>query len=464
MTTTDLRNNPISPVSDDAAAAFEDALAQFQTYSHDPVATIEGALAEHPDFMMGHLLRVCLMLTAMEKGLENEIAASLAAAAKAEPRATDRERMHLAAARAWHAGDLEGASQTYLDIAAAYPRDIMALQVGHLCDFYMGNAGLLRDRIAAVLPAWSRDMPGYHAVLGMHAFGLEENADYRRAEDAGREAVELNRRDAWAIHAVAHVMEMEGRHDAGIEWMTSRTEDWATDNFFSVHNWWHLALYYLDLGDADAALRLYDERIRENRSTVVLDMVDASAMLWRLKLLDVDVGARWDEIADAWAPLVEDGFYAFNDVHAMMALVGAGRDKDAADLAARLDQVGAAHDGRANDGMTRDVGAPVAKALLAFGRGRYGDAASLLRSIRYRAHRFGGSNAQRDLVGWTLVEAALRDGQYGLATALINERTALKPSSLQNWRMAERAALGAGDEQATVLARERVRSLRTPDA
>lgn len=458
MKSQDVRGNPVTAVSDDAAATFEQALMQFQTYSADPVATVETAIADHPDYMMAHLLRACLMLTAMEKGLWADIAGSLDAAAGLASGATDRERMHLAAAQAWHRGDLDEASRHYLDISVEYPRDIMALQVGHLGDFYMGNAALLRDRIAAALPAWTPDTPGFHAMLGMHAFGLEECGDYGQAEEVGRAAVELNSRDAWAIHAVAHVMEMEGRQRDGVDWMTSRTDDWATDNFFAVHNWWHLALYHLDMGDVAAALRLYDERIRESRSTVVLDMVDASAMLWRLKLLGAEVGDRWAEIADAWQPLIDDGFYAFNDAHAMMALVGAGRDAEADSLLARLEKV-AGSDATTNAAMTREVGLPVAKALYAFGKGRYGDTVSSLREVRYRANRFGGSNAQRDLLSWTLTEAALRDGQRRLADALVNERTALKPSSLQNWRLAERAGDGLGDGAATDLARAHVKRL-----
>ena len=36
-----------------------------------------------------------------------------------------------------------------------------------------------------------------------------------------------------------------------------------------------------------------------------------------------DPGDRWRELADAWAPRSDDGFCSFNDVHAMLAFVGA---------------------------------------------------------------------------------------------------------------------------------------------
>ncbi|MBZ9966671.1 MULTISPECIES: hypothetical protein [unclassified Mesorhizobium] len=89
----------------------------------------------------------------------------------------------------------------------------------------------------------------------MHAFGLEETGDYGRAEEVGRLAVALQPLDCWAHHAVAHVMEMQGRAEDGIGWMIAREPHWsADDNFFRVHNWWHRSLCHLDLGQADEAL------------------------------------------------------------------------------------------------------------------------------------------------------------------------------------------------------------------
>jgi hypothetical protein len=203
--------------------------------------------------------------------------------------------------------------------------DALALQAGHLIDFYTGASRMLRDRIARVLPAWSEGMPGYHALLGMHAFGLEEMGLYARAEGAGRRAVELEPRDGWAQHAVAHVLEMQGRQHDGIAWMRANPEAWSRDSFFAVHNWWHLALYHLDLGEPEEVLRLYDGPIYGRASPAVLDMVDASALLWRLHLRGVEIGDRWQALANAWELVAAPGVYAFNDAHAMMAFVGAGR-------------------------------------------------------------------------------------------------------------------------------------------
>ena len=120
-------------------------------------------------------------------------------------------------------------------------------------------------------------------------------------------------------------MEMQGRLRDGVEWLTSREGDWAVNNGFSFHNWWHLALFHLDSGDAAQALELYDRRIRPADSQVPLEMIDASAMLWRLALRGVNVGDRWTKLAASWAPFADHAYYAFNDAHAVMAFVGAQR-------------------------------------------------------------------------------------------------------------------------------------------
>src|SRR3546814_9918921 len=96
----------------------------------------------------------------------------------------------------------------------------------------------LRDRVGSVLPKWWSDGPGYSILLGMHAFGLEETGDYARAEAAGRRALDMQPLDCWAHHAVAHVMELQGRAEDGIGWMIAREPHWSgDDHFFRVHNW-----------------------------------------------------------------------------------------------------------------------------------------------------------------------------------------------------------------------------------
>src|SRR5690606_11231906 len=269
--------------------------------------------------------------------------------------------------------------------------------------------------------------PGYGYLLGMHAFGLEEMGQYPEAEASGRRAVELNPRDTWAIHAVAHVLEMQGRLDDGIQFLSTRTKDWSENNGFAFHNWWHLALYYLERADYDRVLSLYDNAIHPKPTGVAMELVDGAALLWRLHLRGVDVGKRWDDVADSYEPWAADGYYPFNDMHAAMAFVATERW----DLLATVIQTLAARSADSDSGarQIREVGLPVARAIEAFGRGDYATAVNLLRDVRLVAQRFGGTCAKRDVLDLTMIEAGLRDGQFALAENFANERRAAKPAS-----------------------------------
>ncbi|WP_138933248.1 tetratricopeptide repeat protein [Roseovarius arcticus] len=417
MTMQDITGHTLTGAGETALPYYETAIAELQCYRADPVASIDAALAESPDFAMAHALKAWLHLLGTEPGgisiarAEHEAAAGTAA--------TDRERGHVAALGHLVEGRWHAAGRVLEDVTITHPRDALGLLAGHQIDFFTGHSRMLRDRIARALPAWDKSMPGYHSILGMHAFGLEETGDYARAEAAGRQGVELQPRDGWSQHAVAHVMEMQCRQSDGIAWMRGNADGWSGDSFFQVHNWWHLALYHLEMGDTPAVLALFDNEIYGAKSGVVMDMVDATALLWRLTLHGVDVGDRWESLADSWAT-VRSGFYAFNDAHAVMAFIGAGR-RDAA-LALIATQAEAMARPNDNAGFTSDVGHAVARAILAFGDGDFEATVRLLRQVRSISNRFGGSHAQRDVIELTLIEASLRAGNENLARALTAER------------------------------------------
>ncbi|MFL5295491.1 MAG: tetratricopeptide repeat protein [Phenylobacterium sp.] len=412
----------LSGASPHAAGLYQEALDAYHRYAGEPFPKLRAAVADSPDFVMAHVLIAYMTLVGTNTRLRSFAESSIAAAA--DRPATDRELGHVAAVQALQAGEVRKAGRILEDVALDEPRDLLALQAGQLTDFLTGDARMLRDRIARARPAWSADMPNYHAILGMHAFGLEETGHYARAEAAGREAIALQPRNGWAQHAVAHVLEMQDRRADGVAWMRADPDAWSRESFFAIHNWWHTALFHLGTGETDEVLALYDGPIRGERSGMGFDLVDAAALLWRLHLLGVDVGGRWDELADAFAAEPR-GLSAFEDVHAMMAFVAAGREAEAAEtLRAMAVAVTGAGD---NAEVTRDIGLPVARALQAFGRGRHAKACDLLRDVRNGAARFGGSHAQRDVLDLTLIAAAERAGEVSLARALAAERDAARP-------------------------------------
>jgi hypothetical protein len=426
----------LSGASPEAIRLFDAAAEAFALYRGDPVGMLDEAIAAAPRFVMARLFKAWLFALTTEPEA-TAAARGLLAEAVALPLGA-RESGHAEAlshvlAGNWSAGGLALERHSML-----FPKDLPALQTGHLIDFFSANARALRDRIARALPHW-QDVPGRSLVLGMHAFGLEETGDHASAEAAGLEAVEADPRDCWAHHAVAHVMEMQGRPADGLAWIAGREPHWAgEENFFRVHNWWHRALCHMELGDTSSALAVYDGPVRGGQSTVAVDLVDASALLWRLDLTGVDVGARWDEISTAWDEQVDGGLYAFNDWHAAMAHLGAGR----LDKVERLLLAPRRAEGSEAARWMRETGLPLIEGFAAFRRGDHAAAVERLLGARQIANAFGGSHAQRDVIDWTLTEAAIRGGLAEVAEALAQERLALRPHSLINQRFLERARAG----------------------
>ena len=438
MTMTDCTGHPMTGATADAVAAFDKALHQMQCLIADPVASIERAIAAAPAMPMAQVLKAYLYLLGTEPG--GLAVAREACTIAATLGGDERERAHVAAAGALAAGRWREAGRMLEDISARHPRDALALQAGHNIDFFTGDSRMLRDRIARALPAWQRGMPGHHALLGMHAFGLEETGHYDAAEAQGRLAVELEPRNSWAWHAVAHVMEMRQRQRDGIAWLKPNAAHWSQENFLAVHNWWHIALFHLELDEIDEVLALYDASIGGTGSCVVLEMIDHSALLWRLHLRGVaGLGERWAALAERWAPHAAAGNYGFNDLHAMMAFVCAGRTHEQQQVLHAQREAMQRRDSDDNAEFTREVAHAATLAVRAFGDGDYATAAKLLRPIRSVSHRFGGSHAQRDVLDQTLIEAALRAGDRPLAGALAAERLALRPASGQAKAFAQRA-------------------------
>jgi tetratricopeptide (TPR) repeat protein len=439
----DRYGNLMSTSSQAAVKKFDHACELIRLYRGDPIAALDAAIEEDPDFAMAWAARAGILVQQTDKAYMEEAERSIRAGAAAN--GNERERAHLAAAQHWFEGRIHDATIAFARIAQDHPRDLIALQGAHLGCFYTGRQADLRDWPVQALRAFSRSDDGYHAVLGMAAFGYEECGDYARADQAGREAVSLDPRDGWAVHAVAHVNEMRGDVKTGIPWLRDSADSWAPESGFAFHNWWHLALLHLDNGATDEALRVYDTKVRRDDSAVLLEWIDASALLWRLKLEGVDAGPRWQSLAASWERTADDGFYAFNDLHALMAFLGAGRSQDVTRTLSAMRR--AASEESDNGYMTRAVGLPLAEAFVGFDDGRYAETVEKIGAVRGIAQRFGGSHAQRDILSLTMLHAAIRAGMKPMAEALAAERLAHKPES--PWaRALSRRAQGIGTRAA----------------
>jgi hypothetical protein len=433
---TDRQGLPMTGTAE-AVAYFDAAVDSLLHFRVDLLDAVHRAVIADPTQPMARVFSAYLRLLGTEPdgAVAGRREFSQWAASAAPSHWTDREHAHVAAVEDWLAGDMIGAGETLRQLTARHPRDVLALSVGHQIDFLTGDSALLCERVGRALPDWSPDDLHYSLLLGMHAFGLEESGEYEHSEQVGYQALALDPTDVWGIHAVVHTHEMRGRFGEGLSFLDERIDEFDQGNFFRVHNWWHYCLFSLEAGRPDLALAVFDGVLHpEGGEPVAMELLDATALLWRLYLEGDDQTERFASLADDWAPMMDVAQYAFNDMHAVMAYVGAGRLDEAETLiadrehylevAARLDS---------NVRFTREVGRPVCQAVLAFGRSDYEEVLRLLLPIRHRLHLFGGSHAQRDVVQRTLLVASMRAGSFNVAARLMSERLQGKAFSPYNW-------------------------------
>lgn len=432
-----LETRPLAAPVGQPRKVLADLLTMLHNGQGDPLAGTQHLLDSHPGFVAAHCLHAAMLVMAGSEEALPALARTLQIAeALPSGNATERDRRHLAAARAWLERDLKEALHRYGEIATDDPLDALALRVAHFGDLQWGRTTQLRDRIAAALPHWNDRMPGYAHVLAMYAFGLAENADHDGAMAAGRHTLRLDRLQAGAVHAVAHALDMQGKSREGIAWLKEQASAWTGSASYATHLRWHQALCHLDLDDVDAALRILDAAALSSPGAGVPALVDASALLWRLQLRGIDVGDRWQRVANAWVVTPRRGLRPFNDTHAILAYVGAGQLENARGLIQALQ----ASAERTHDlqGLIAHAALPVCEAVMRFGTGDYPAAVDFMLQHRHLSQHCGGSRAQCDLVHQTLLEASMRAGQWPLARSLVEERMAARPHSEMNRRLMAR--------------------------
>ena len=130
---------------------------------------------------MAHVLKAYLFALATEPQATAR-AAEIVTAARSLPM-DERERSHLEALDHLLAGNWTVAALALDFHGACYPRDLLALQAGHLMDFFRASARGLRDRIARALPQWSASTPS-HGVVARHV-RLRARGDRRLCEGGG---------------------------------------------------------------------------------------------------------------------------------------------------------------------------------------------------------------------------------------------------------------------------------------
>ena len=306
--------------------------------------------------------------------------------------ATPREQRFIAAVAAWVEGDTSRAAALHEEQAREHPRDLASLKLGHYHLFNKGDSpGMLRMALAALHAAG--DVPYLH---GMLAFAWEQCHALEQAEAAARRAIAMRRKEPWAHHALAHVMLTQGRILEGHAFLQDVSGTWTGLNSFMVtHNWWHQALFALELGRHEEVLGLYDQQVWGVVKEYTQDQINAVSLLARLELAGVDVGERWQDVAVHLAARTHDQVLPFLDMQYLYGLARAGRPQ--ADVLMRNIEAHALRAPQDARAAWQEVCVPASRGLLAHARADFKRAAQELGSVLPCMEEIGGSHAQRDL-------------------------------------------------------------------
>ncbi|NQW01452.1 MAG: tetratricopeptide repeat protein [Rhodospirillales bacterium] len=423
-----------------AVDAFEtviDALYRIGTNTGD---CLKAVFEADPEMPMAHCLKGYFFMFMASGPLRLRARKAHQEALKFAGGATARERAHIKALGLWSHDDKAAAIRLWDDIVSEYPFDTVALRLGHFGHFYDGDSVAMRKCMETTFPHWQRSHPGYSFLLGMRAFAFEECGDYAAAEKLGREGLDLDPVDPWAIHAVSHVMEMQERRQEGIDWITGHQAHWQGANNFRYHVLWHRALMYWGLGDFDAVLAIYDDQLWDPESDEYADLCNNATVLLRLEYVGVDVGDRWQNLHAKVKARTDEHILMFADVHFAMMCAATGDAAGVRNLIESSPEIGGA--------LRNDVAAPLCQAMLDYRTDACGQAQSTLLALRGRIIEIGGSHAQRDVFELLMIEASIKAGDLATARHMLENRSQTHPRDGVNWNKLADVLSSLGDEAA----------------
>lgn len=425
-----------------AVHAFERALLALLGHRADTLAHLEAALGADPGLVLAHVVHGFALRLLARGDLLPAAREALAHARRglSSRGGTLRETLLTDALRAWLEGDVTGCIDSLSRASDTHPGCLLSMKLHHALCFLHGRSELMRRGLERVFPRLDAAAPGRGFALGCYAFALEETGAYAEAEQHARDALAENEADVWAYHALLHVLTMQDRTRAGLELVRVRGERFAGGNNFVAHIAWHHALFAIAERELDEALSLYDCELTRTLGRDYRDLANCASLLYRLERAGVNVGARWQALADLAEPRSGDHHLAFADAHYLLALLRADRrDQAARFLQAMRDSAAGRIDHDAQ--VMRRAGVPLAEGMFALFSGDAERALRKLWPLGCNALRLGGSHAQRELFEQLAADAALEAGRLEVAEQLLANQLEARPRCA--WAQARARELSA---------------------
>ena len=422
----DARGHIISTESAQATGLLSKAIEAFAERKASTGGYLQESLEADPNCALAQAVFGLMLHGARTVAFQENAQEALRAAKQNTANITSREQRYVDALERSVAGSLDAAVECYESILVEHPTDLLALVFLQSELFWLGDMVRSKRVSDQLVSHWNTDVPGYPAFLAIRAFDLEESNAFEEAESIAREALELNPGDVWGAHALAHVMLMQNRVDEGIAWMEEREPLWLKANQMQFHLAWHQCLFLAERKQHDTMLNIYDSRIR-NRDhelckampDLYIDLQNGSSLLWRLEQAGVDVGHRWQELAEVCTPRVEDMCNPFTSAHFALILAANEQYEDCNRLIESMEAFASYAD---HDLAIRykKAAIPAAKAAIAHRKGDHANVVKALRPAQHELFHMGGSHAQQDIYFQLLADSTLQQGDAGGHTELMS--------------------------------------------
>jgi tetratricopeptide (TPR) repeat protein len=425
----------VSTSSRAAVDAYDRGIHALLGFGDDTVKCFRAALDADPGFALARAgLAVSLYLNEQLALGRAQMEQAVVAAQDLPP----HEKGQVDALALWVAGRGHEAVVLMKEILSGHPRSLMLAQRLYFIYFWQGRSAEMLELTQSLLPAAPEDS----YVLGLHAFSLEENRLFDEGLILAERAIALNPRDAWAVHAIAHVFYERGEHDRGADALPPHIHPCDHLGYFRNHLLWHLALMHMAAGRYETAERMFENVFGRLPIVVGSDLQDSVAFAWRLDLFGRADKRRWQHLGPAARGWLDVPLLLFHDLHVGMALAASGDWRAAEVQLGRLRERAR----KTRNATLPEVVIPLLQGLHAFARGDFAGAVARIAPVEARIVEVGGSNTQRELFHDTLLAAALRAGEPERAQALLARRLAQRPRPGHYWEEQGRVAL-AGSQR-----------------
>lgn len=430
------QNLRMNSQSNEAVKLFDVSLSQLIGY-HDNLqyngllGSLKNMLDADPNFILGNCLKTGIELLGSNAFLNSHpnVQVLKEKSILLKDDLTQRELKHVEAIDQLHKGNLDLAINCWESILADNPTDILAVKFAHSGYFYLGYGDRMRDSIARILPYWNSNIPYYNYLYGMYSFGLVESNQIYEARKAALTSLEFNKTDAWATHAICHCNEYSCEYEQGIDFLLKTEQDWMSRNFIAEHNYWHLALFYLQLDKQEEVIKVFEDHMMKTNSN--LDMINSSSLLLRLKIdneerynLNNFIDEKYNELKEIFKTRIEEHGYTFSASHIGLILSACGSEEEKKQY---LDAFEAYMNNNLEDNYLKEInasiGGPLVKSIIYFNEKNYDKVCELMYPIRNDLFKIGGSKAQKDLFHQMLLHSALSSTNYkNIGIDLLNER------------------------------------------